>query len=266
MEGAISSTVPVAVKSREAKKLTRWARLIPPKRAANGTVNRKARSTCAPGRTTRSSVSNSISCRSVRSFSPSGSLTDSGYPETLSGEPHSESKAFGLPNSGFALATDRGHGSTSPSASDPGFLGHDHPDQPDRAGHPAASSSRSTGRRADARSLRSARELLFRSREAPDCRRRQDPRPRRGVVRSCSRPDDRSEVSPPGSRPVYDGLIKTGTQHDMSSPSRRRRPEVSLVSKIRSQDGVAFRRFLTSIGREGLRPEAGRGQAFWAQP
>ncbi len=68
------------------------------------------------------------------------------------------------------------------------------PHQPDPAALAPASSSRSTGRRADARSLRSARESPFRSRETRDCCRQEDPRPRSEVARSCSRPDDRSEV------------------------------------------------------------------------
>jgi hypothetical protein len=101
---------------------------------------------------------------------------------------------------GRRLFSERGHGSIWPAASDPGLLRHDRPHQPDPAGLAPASSSRSTGRRADARSLRSARESPFRSREAPDCRQQKDPRPKRGVARSCSRPNDRSEVSPPGSR------------------------------------------------------------------
>jgi hypothetical protein len=100
---------------------------------------------------------------------------------------------------GCLLFTDRGRGSIWPAATGPGLLGLDRPHQPDPAGLAPASSSRSIGRRADARSLRSARESLFRSREARNCRRQQDPRPRRGVARSCSRPDDRSEVHQPGS-------------------------------------------------------------------
>ena len=74
-------------------------------------------------------------------------------------------------------------------------------------------------------------------------------------------------------RSVHQGLGQSTTAWAKPVPHRtcQRLPgnvglSFSLVSKIRSQDGVAFRRFLTSIGREGLRPEAGRGQAFWAQP
>jgi hypothetical protein len=90
--------------------------------------------------------------------------------------------------------TDRGCGSIWHAATGPGLLGLDRLHQPDPAGLARASSSRSIGRRADTRSLRSARESLFRSREARNWRRQQDPRPKRGVARSCFRPDDRSEV------------------------------------------------------------------------
>src|SRR5439155_19422674 len=61
--------------------------------------------------------------------------------------------------------TDRGHGSIWPAASDPGLLGLERPHHPDQAGLAPASSSCSTSRRAAARSLRSARESPFRSRE-----------------------------------------------------------------------------------------------------
>jgi hypothetical protein len=125
---------------------------------------------------------------------------------------------------GQRLFTDRGYGSIWPAASDPGLLEHDRPHQADPAGLARASSSRSTGRRAGARSLRSARESPFRSREAPDYRPQKDPCPRRAVARSCSRPDDRSEVSPPGSRAVYDGLIRAIlTLCVLEQPNRRPR-------------------------------------------
>ncbi len=96
---------------------------------------------------------------------------------------HSTTRGFELP--------DCEHDSIWPATSDPYVLGLDRPHRLS-AGFALASSSRSRNRRADARSLRSATESLFRSREDRDCRRQEDPRPRRGAARSCPHPADRS--------------------------------------------------------------------------